>query len=315
MTLLAWLDDISLDAVRGSFASFIPRLLARAACYLEGPRPWVPRYAPCWSGREASGRATVVLSRDDGRGGWRADCTCRAVGFGCEHAAELLLDLALRPRSASPCAMEVRTRRRHGAAAPCGRRCARRWPPTRWRRSWLPVRPALALDPPRYSLLLPSAADPAQPLQRRCVGYDGTPQVELKVRAAGQRGAMDPAALLSALLPPEDRAVVRLLNPTRGARRTLKASGVEAGVALEFLSRHARARVTLEGDDEPLRFEEQCLSLHLVVTRLPRHRLAMHTDDDGTPRALYGASDGEWRDAPARQRPRRRRGGGALAQR
>jgi superfamily II DNA or RNA helicase len=297
MTPLHWLDDISLDAVRGSFASFIPRLLARPARYLEGPAPAGAAVRAVIAGEGAKTRATVVLSRGDGRSVWRADCTCSAWA-GCEHAAELLLDLALTPALRDALRADAVTPQTLFAAAAVRERVRAQVAADAVASTWLPVRPALALDPPRYSLLLPSAVDPSQPLQRRCVGYDGTPQVELKVRAAGQRGAMDPAALLSALLPPEDRAVVRLLSPTRGSRRTLKASGVEAGVALEFLSRHARARVTLEGDEEPLRFEEQCLSLHLVVTRLPRHRLAMHTDDDGTPRALYGATGGSWRDAP-----------------
>ncbi|MEZ4392819.1 MAG: DEAD/DEAH box helicase [Polyangiales bacterium] len=300
---LAWLDDIALARVRDAFPALLSRLLERPAPYLEAPEAVGGAVRAALPGVAGRGRATVVLSRGEGREAWRADCTCRAWA-GCEHAAELLIDLALSPVLRDALrgdGVDPRTLERLAAIRDAVRAQAAA---DAVAATWLPVRPALALAPPRYALLLPTATDPAQPLQRRCVGYDGTPQVELKVRVPGHRAALDPAALSAAALPPEDRAIVRLLNPARGNRRAMKASGVEAAVALEFLSRHARGRVALEGLDEPLSFDDTPLSLHLVVTRLPRHRLALQSEPTGAPRALYGVEGGRWEaEAPANDHP------------
>ena len=297
MRALAWLDELDAHAVLGAFPAHAPALLLRATRYLDAP-------AACGEDavravvQGARGRATVLLSRPAGGSArWRADCTCRAWGQ-CEHVAEVLLDLALSAplrdalRGDGEVALAVsrlpllRDALQHRQAA------------EQVATSWLPVQPASEVRAPEYLLVLPLAADPTGPLQRRCVGFDGTPLLEVRLRIAGQRALLDPSRLALASLPAEDRAIVRLLHPLGGARKAFKATGVEAAIALEFLARHAASRARLEGDDAAPTFARDALSLHIVATRLPRHRLSLRAPEEGAPRALYGAQAGRWEDAP-----------------
>lgn len=303
MPPLTWLDDITLEGVRDAFPAMLSRLVEGPARYLEAPAAVGAAVRAALPGATPRSRVTVVLSRGDHRPPWRSDCTCRAWG-NCEHVAQLLIDLALSPALREALQRgEVDARALERTAAVREALCAQLAADS-VASTWLPVRPALVLASPCYALLLPTASDPSQPLQRRCVGYDGAPQIELRLRIPGQRAALDPAAISAATLPPEDRAVVRLLNPVRGARRAMRASGVEAAVALEFLSRHARGRVVLDGGEAPVRFDDTELGLHLVLTRLPRRRLSLQGDPAGTPRALYGVEGGRWEgEAPANDHP------------
>ena len=163
----------------------------------------------------------------------------------------------------------------------------------------------LALDapsppraPPEFVLALPIPAPGEPALQSRVAQSDGAVGFDVRVQIPGQKSPLNEATLRATAFAPDDRRVIRLLGRAGGTKKSLRAHGSDAALALHFLRALPADRALLEGVGA-LTFDDTPLSLAIVRARLPRSRLALSlAPADPDLAALQGRGDGIRSDLP-----------------
>ncbi len=288
-----WFDSLSLRGVSTLARVPADRLVHHGYLYgAVSPRMESDGAIHALLRHPARPEATVELRPSRGGGPqFEHTCTCRGWGV-CEHVAALLTDLAL-SEPLRDALLEEGDVRAAVEALPRWREVIHRaLVAERVASAWVPVESAAPAAPPEYLLMLPSVEAAGRSLQSHVAGFDGTAALDVRVRLPSQRGALDVTAARAIAFAPEDRRILRLLEARSGNKKSFRATGTDAALALHLLRERPAARVML-GDGSPLRFGTAALGLAVVRARLPRRLLTISlAAEDPNVRTLQGAGAG-----------------------
>jgi superfamily II DNA or RNA helicase len=232
------------------------------------------------------------------------NCECRQWGL-CAHASAVLVDLSLSDELRDAL-VTGRDPSRALAALPRLRVAVlRALTAERIASSWVPVESSVNAAPAEFHLVLPKVDAALRSLQSSCTGFDGTPQLEVRIRLPGQRAAVDSTQARLVSFVPEDRPIVRLLDTKHGQRKVFRASGTDASLVLHLLRDRPPGRVFIDGTPDAPTFSPVPLALHIAKAKLARMKLTLSAEpEEGPFRTIQGVARGRWEDtltpAPSR---------------
>jgi superfamily II DNA or RNA helicase len=281
-----WFEALSLRAVAGLASVPIDQLLHHVFEHKSPPVLDSTGVLHAVLKHPTRGHVEVTFSPARG-GGARFEhvCACKRWGV-CEHAAAVLTDL-----SVSDALRDALVRGMDASALvetlPDARAMVfRAWVAERVASLWVPAETVVMSAPPEFLVVMPVAEEPGTSLQSRVAGFDGMPGIEAKIRVPGQRGFLETSTSRTLSFSVQDRRILRLFDARASGKKSLRATGSNAALALHLLRERGEGRVLLE-DGSPLFFAREALSPCITRTRLPRSLLtiSLRRDSGTTARA------------------------------